>query len=243
MVVTAVWWWIFHPHRLSSQPTVRAMLLGCCVHCFVCCWAFDGDSDQIWSMGWSLGVVVSASLGDGMVRRCFSLSCYGSVLLSFFVFSPAVVCCAVFVVVLCFAAGFLFVFWFCVLFRDWVVASDVTLRWLVAYTRKGQVTLTRKGGLWNRLFWCPFDWFSDISRSVESCRSQVFRAATSPVVIILLSFAIEIGLLCSKELLCLLRCSGGCWYVDRYTVLAVDLFAIREPDWSFWTLALHFFFL
>lgn len=58
-------------------------------------------------MGWSLGVVVSTSLDDGMVRRCFSLSCYGSGVAEFLCFSPAVVCCVVFVVVLCFAAGFL----------------------------------------------------------------------------------------------------------------------------------------
>lgn len=44
------------------------------------------------------------------------------------------------------------------------------------------------------------------------------RAASSLVPLIHLKFAIEIGLLCSKELLCLMRCSGGCWYVDRITV-------------------------
>jgi hypothetical protein len=34
-----------------------------------------------------------------------------------------------------------------------------------------------------------------------------------------------------ERALCLLLCSGGCWYVDPFSVLAVDSFASLEPFW------------
>jgi len=50
-----------------------------------------------------------------------------------------------------------------------------------------------------------------------------------------------IRLLGSKELLYLLLCSGGCWYVGLDTLLAVDPFTISKPYMILWMYTLHIF--
>jgi len=72
------------------------------------------------------------------------------------------------------------------------------------------------------------------SESVEICRSQDFRATSLRYwLLIHLSLCDCDRTVMLEELLCMLLRSGGCWYVDSDTVLAINPFANSEPGFVF----------
>jgi len=73
--------------------------------------------------------------------------------------------------------------------------------------------------------WWFCDWLSDV---LGLLRFVGLKSSGQPPLWYSLRFRLspcDYGMLCSKELLCLLLCSGGCWYVDLETILTIDPFA------------------
>jgi hypothetical protein len=70
-------------------------------------------------------------------------------------------------------------------------------------------------------------WDLQVSRRQVYLHSDTICLSVSVLVIVF-------GLICSKEFFSLLLCSGGCWYVDHCSVLAVGPFATQtllDPSW------------
>ena len=90
------------------------------------------------------------------------------------------------------------------------------------------------GVLWNRLNWCMLDdWFYDISGLLRSASLKFSGLPLLWYLLSILVFRLRLDCYARKSFYACCIVQGGCWYVDRDTVLAVDPFTNCEPGWSY----------